>query len=164
MAFRKRELCLLLGLIGIGTAAMGQDKQIVVQAVDARNGKPISDQHVVVFGGDSPEPVKQSESQYELTTDKQGLATLTLAPGTEWLQVWIDWYVLCQGGSGSKSFSVREILVSGLSAPNTCSSISEKAVPGHLAVFARPEHFGKRCGSNSGGWVAARSSVSGRAS
>ena len=141
MAFRKKGLCLLLGLIGIGTAAMGQDKQIVVQAVDARNGKPITNQHVLVFGGDSPEAVRQHKSQYELMTDKDGLATLTLVPGTQWLQVWMDWHVLCQSEPNSKSFPVRDILDSGLSTPNTCSSVSEKAAPGHLVVFARPERF-----------------------
>ncbi len=141
MAFRKRGLCLLLGLIGVGTAAMGQDRQIVVQAVDARNGKPIANEHIVVFGAGSPEPVRQRGSQYELTTDKDGLATLTLSPETQWLQVWIDWYVLCQKEPNSKSYPVRDILVSGLSTPNTCSSVSEKAALGHLVVFARPAHF-----------------------
>lgn len=121
---------------------MGQGKQIVVQAVDARNGKPIANQHIVVFGGDSPGPVvRQHGSQYELTTDKDGMATLTLAPGTEWLQVWIDWHVLCQRNPNSKSFPVSDILASGMSTPNTCSSVSEKAAPGHLVVFARPERF-----------------------
>src|SRR5580698_999450 len=131
MAFRKKGLFLLLGLIGIGTAATGQEKQIVVQAVDARNGKPIANQHMLVFGGDSQETVKQHKSQYELTTDKDGLATLTLVPGTQWLQVWMDWHVLCQSEPNGKSFPVRDILDSGLSTPNTCSSASEKAAPGH---------------------------------
>jgi len=137
----RHGLFLLLGLVGIGTVAMGQGKQIVVQAVDARNGKPIANQHMLVFGGDSPEAAKQHKSQYELTTDKDGVATLTLATGTEWLQVWMDWHVLCQSEPNSKSFPVRDILDSGLSTPNTCSSASEKAVPGHLVVFARPAHF-----------------------
>jgi hypothetical protein len=141
MAFRKKGLCLLLGLIGIGTAAMGQDKQIVVQAVDGRNGKPIANQHMLVFGGDSTEAVRQQKNQYELTTDKDGLATLTLVPGTQWLQVWMDWHVLCQSEHNSKNFPVKDILVSGLSTPNNCSSVSEKAAPGHLVVFARPERF-----------------------
>lgn len=141
MALRKKELCLLLALIGTGTAAMAQDKQIVVRAVDARNSKPIANQHMLVFGGYSPEAVRQHRSQYELTTDKDGFATLTLAPGTEWLQVWMDWHVLCQSEPNSKSFPVSDILASGLSAPNTCSSVSEKAAPGHLVVFARPAHF-----------------------
>lgn len=139
MAFRKKGLCLLLGLIGIGTAAMGQ--QIVVQAVDARNGKPIANQHMLVFGGDSPEAVRQHENQYDLTTDKDGMATLTLGPGTQWLQVWMDWHVLCQKEPNSRSFPVSDILASGVSTPNTCSSVSEKAAPGHLVVFARPAHF-----------------------
>lgn len=141
MAFRKKGLFLLLGLIGICTVAMGQDKQIVVQAVDARNGKPIANQHLLVFGGDSPQAVEQHKSQYELTTDTDGVATLTLATGTEWLQVWMDWHVLCQSEPNSKSFPVRDILASGLSTPNTCTSVSKEAAPGHLVVFARPAHL-----------------------
>lgn len=141
MSRLRNKLCLLVCLVGIGAAAMAQDKQIVVQAVDGRNGKPLANQHLLVFGGDSSESVRQHKKQYEVVTDKHGSATLMLVPGTQWLQVWMDWHVLCQKEPNSKNFSVADIFASGVSAPNTCSSASQKAMPGHLVVFARPAHF-----------------------
>lgn len=140
IAFRKR-LCLLVGLVGIGVAAMAQDRQIIVRAIDARSGKPLANQHLLVFGGESAEDVKQHKKKYELMTEKDGLAILTLTPETQLLQVWVDWHVLCQSEPNSKSFSVADILAYGLNTPNTCSSASQKAVPGHLVVFARSAHF-----------------------
>ena len=140
IAFRKR-LCLLVGLVGIGVTAMAQDRQIIVWAMDALSGKPLANQHLLVFGGESAEAVKQHKKQYELMTDKDGLATLTLTPETQMLQVWVDGHVLCQSEPNSKSFSVADILVSGLNTPNTCSLASQKAVPGNLVVFARSAHF-----------------------
>lgn len=141
IAFRKR-LCLLVGLVGIGMAAIAEEKQITVRAMDARNGKPLAKQHLLVFGGESEEAVRQHKKQYELVTDKDGLATLTLPPETQFLQVRVDWHVLCQSESNSRSFSVADILASGLN--TTCSSEPQKAVPGHLVVFARPANFWER--------------------
>ena len=131
----------LLVLMGAGQAATAGNNQIVVQAVDGRTGKPIENQHLLLFGGKSEEAAKQHKQHYELVTGRDGSATLSLAPETQWLQVWMDWHVLCQSEPKSKAFPVREILVSGLSTPNTCGSASEKARPGHLVVFARPAHF-----------------------
>jgi hypothetical protein len=142
-AFRG-QLYFLIVLVGMGAAAMAQDKQIVVRALDGRSGKPLASQHLLVFAGDSAEAVREHKKQYELVTDNDGLATLTLMPGIQWFQVWIDRHVLCQTEPNSKSFSVHDVLTSGLSSPNTCSSVSQKALPGHVVVFARPAHFWER--------------------
>src|SRR5215469_12139316 len=66
-----------------------KDTQIVVQAVDGRNGKPLANQRLLVFGGESAKPVLLHQP-YVVVTDKGGLATLTLAPETQFLQVWMD--------------------------------------------------------------------------
>lgn len=137
-----KALCVLAGSVGIGAVAMAQDSHIVVQAVNGRNGKPLANQHLLVFAGESPESVSQHKKQFELVTDKEGLADLTIAPSdVRWIQVWVDWHVLCQSEPNSKSFSVAEVLSTGLSTPNTCGPSIRKLTPGHFVVFARPAHF-----------------------
>lgn len=131
----------LLVLMGTGQAATPGNIEIVVQALDGRTGKPIENQHLLLFGGESAETAKQHKQHYELVTGRDGTATLSLTPEIQWLQVWMDWHVLCESEPKSNSFPVRDILVSGLSAPNTCGAASETAAPGHLVVFARPAHF-----------------------
>jgi hypothetical protein len=108
--------------------------------VDGRNEKPLANQRLLVFLGRSPELVRQHSEHTELTTDKEGLADLTVATvDSEWIQVWVDHHVLCQREPNTKSFSVSEILSTGVDAPNSCSSeISQKLTPGRLIVFARP--------------------------
>jgi len=138
----KERLCLLVTLVGIGTATLAQDRQIVVQAMDGRNGKPLANQRLLIFGGDSPEAVRRHAKDYVLVTDKDGLATLTLASETQWLQVWADWHVLCMTEPpNSKSFPVADIMTLGLNTPNTCGGALKKVAPGHLVVFARPMNF-----------------------
>jgi hypothetical protein len=138
----KDILSLFVVLVGMMTGSLAQNRQIVVQAVDGRSGKPLANQRLLVFGGDSARAVRRQEEQYVVVTDNGGLATLTLTPETQWLQVWIDWHVLCLSEPpNSKSFPVADIMATGLNTPNTCSSVSQKATPGHLVVFARPMHF-----------------------
>ncbi len=115
---------------------------MVVQAVDGRNGKPLANQHLLVFGGESPESVKQHKKQFKLVTDKDGLADLTIAPSDiQRIQVWVEWHVLCQSEPNSKSYSVAEVLSSGVSTPNTCGPSVRELTPGHFVVYARPSHF-----------------------
>jgi hypothetical protein len=137
-----KVLCVLVGLVGVGSVSMAQDTHIVVQVVDGRNGKPLANRRLVVFGGESPESVRQHKRQFELVTNKQGLADFTIAPSdTHWIQVWVDWHILCQSEPNKKSFSVAEILSTGLSMTNTCGSSVQKVTPGRIVVFARPAHF-----------------------
>lgn len=137
-----RGLCVLAWLVGIGAIAVAQDSHIVVRAVDGRNGKPFVNQRLLLFAGESPESVRQHKKQFEIVTDKEGLADLTIAPSDiHWIQVWVDWHVLCQREPNSNSFSVAEILSTGLNTPNTCGSSAQKLTPGHIVVFARSAHF-----------------------
>jgi hypothetical protein len=137
-----KTLCVLAGSVGIVAVAMPQDSHIVVQAVDGRNGKPLANQHLLVFGGESPESVRLHKKQFELVTDKEGLAELAIAPNdVQWIQVWVDWHVLCQSEPNSKSYSVAKVLSTGVGTPNTCGSSVPKLIPGYLVVFARPAHF-----------------------
>ena len=83
----------LTGALLFSPAMKGQritDKtlDITVQVLDGRNGKPLADQHVLVFTGLSSDAVKTHAQHTGVTTDKDGVGTLTIYPGeTQWLQV-----------------------------------------------------------------------------
>ncbi len=119
-----------------------QENRIVVQAVDGRNGKPIANSRLLIFSGETTEDVKQHRNHSDLVTDAGGLATLTFSSAeVKWIQIFVDGSVLCQTEPNSKSFSVGEIMSTGLKTPNTCNSLATEAAPGHFLVFARPAHF-----------------------
>lgn len=136
------KICVLAAFGGTGAIAMEQGRNIVVDAVDGRNGRPLANQRLVAFAGESPESVKRQRSLIELVTDKDGLATLTIAaPDLRWVQVWADGHILCQSEPNGRSFSVLEVLSNGVSAPNTCGTMTKKTEAGHLVIFARPANF-----------------------
>jgi hypothetical protein len=109
------------GLVGAAAAmAVAQDAHIVVRAVDGRNGKPFASQRLLVFAAESPQSVRKQEKRFEVFTDEEGLAALTISlRDLKWIQVWVDSHVLCQNDPNSKSFGVAEILSTGLITPNT---------------------------------------------
>jgi hypothetical protein len=127
------------------TGALGQAANITVQALDGRNGKTLANQHLFVFTGASVEGVKSHAEHAGLTTDKNGLGTLTIYPSeTQWIQVSADGRVLCQEDPNKNSFSVAKIMSNGLATPNTCSALMRDPTPGHFIVFVRPAHFAEK--------------------
>src|SRR5438876_5798573 len=89
-------LLLLIGVEIPATAAVApENTRITVRVVDGRTGKPLKFQHLLFFGGPAVEAAKQHQQHYEIVTGRDGTAILSLAPETRWLQVWIDWHVLC---------------------------------------------------------------------
>lgn len=141
-------ICLLVGaflfsaVLKAQNVEMAKTVDIVVQALDGRNGKPLGNQHLLVFTGMSSKAVKSHAEHTSLTTDKDGLGTLTVYPTeTQWIQVWADGRVLCQTDPNQTSFSVATIMSKGLTAPNTCSALVREPTPGHFIVFARPAYF-----------------------
>ncbi len=76
---------LLAGVLLLGTsAAVAQRLDITVQVFDGRNGKPMADQHVLVFTGLSADAVKTHAQHTGVTTGKDGVGTLTIYPGESW--------------------------------------------------------------------------------
>jgi len=115
---------------------------ITVQVLDGRNGKPLADQHVLVFTGMSSNAVKTHAAHTGLTTDKDGVGMLTIYPAeTQWLQVFADGRVVCYPDPNQSSFSVETIMSKGLATPNNCSALVREPTPGHFIVFARLASF-----------------------
>jgi hypothetical protein len=141
---------LVVALLSSGAAvaqrgATAKTMDIVVQALDGRNRKPLANQHLLVFTGVSSDGVKSHAEHTGLTTDKDGLGTLTIYPSeTQWIQVWADGRVLCQQDPNQNSFSVATIMSKGLATPNTCSALIREPTPGHFIVFARPARFSEK--------------------
>ena len=134
---------LLVAVFSLSTsAAVGQSMDITVQVLDGRNGKPVADQHVLVFTRLSAAAVKTHAQHTGVTTDKDGMGTLTIYPGeTQWLQVFTDGRVPCFPNPNQASFSVSDIMSKGLVTPNDCSAQVQQASPGHFVIYARPAHF-----------------------
>ncbi len=139
---------LLIGVLLLGSAlkaenaGMEESLKITVQVFDGRSGKPLKDQHVLVFTGLSSNAVKSHAQHTGVTTDKDGVGMLMIYPSeTQWLQVFTDGRVPCFPDPNQASFSVNEITSKGLVTPNNCSAFTKEATPGHFVVFARPAGF-----------------------
>ena len=120
---------------------------IVVQALDGRNGKPLGNQHLLVFTGLSSDAVKSHAAHTGLTTDKDGVGTLTLYPAeTKMVQVSADGRVLCQYPTLMifVGFSVLTIMSKRLATPNNCGPLVRVPKPGHFILFARPARLAEK--------------------
>lgn len=146
------RLCLgMCSLIGVflfnatlkaQNAGMAKTLDIMVQVLDGRNGKPLANQHVLVFTGMSSDAVKTHAQHTGVTTDKNGIGTLTIYPTeTQWLQVFADGRIPCFPNPNQASFSVSDIMSKGLVTQNNCSALVCEPSPGHFIIFARPAHF-----------------------
>ena len=145
------ELCALIAVflfsatLKAQNAGMQKTLDIMVQVLDGRSGKPLADQHVLVFTGLSSSAVKTHALHTGVTTDKDGIGTLTIYPAeTQWLQVFTDGRIPCFADPNQASFSVSDIISKGLVTPNNCSALVREPSPGHFIIFARPAHFMKK--------------------
>jgi len=124
------------------TEGVPKNVDIAVEVLDGRNGKPIPNQRVLVFVGASSEAAKSHAEHMDVTTDNDGLGTLSVHPDqTQWIQVWADGRVLCYPDPNQSSFSVDKIMSAGIVTPNSCSEVVKDPMPGHLIIFARPARF-----------------------
>lgn len=118
---------------------------LTIKALDGRNGKPIRGARLLVFAGGTAEEVRQKAHNFDLQTDKNGDAKLTLNPDlVKFLQVWVDGETLCQSGPNHISFRVEQVIVKGLLAPDRCRDLRKTAEPGELLIFARPATFAEK--------------------
>lgn len=138
-------LCLLSALLlsdgvaGAQRAGMKRPLRIAVQVLDGRNGKPMPNQRVLVFTGSSSAAARNEQDLTELTTGKNGFATLLIDPDdSPWAQPWVDRHVLCYPHPNQIAFRVSEIISTGVVTRNNCGSLSRRPVAGRLIFFARP--------------------------
>lgn len=135
-----------IGLIAIIVQAgllstMAQDNKVTIQVLNGKNGKPIVNQHLLIFEGGSQEEARRHKSHIELRTDAEGKATFSPEPTDNYIQVWVDWHILCQKKPNVNVYSMADIINSGLTTGNSCGRIERPVIPKEFLIFARPAHF-----------------------
>src|ERR1039458_2404395 len=109
MRTRRSVLALLL-VVFIVTPAFAQD--IVIHAVNGKNGQPLPNNHLLLFASESGDDHDQIENLY---TDKNGIATIP--SGTikySRLQVWVDGHTKCSKNPKGFSWLMNEIHLKGV--------------------------------------------------
>jgi hypothetical protein len=69
------SVALFLVAVGSGTT---KDAGIVLCLLDGKNGKPIGNEHLLIFYGTTAEDVHAEKSHRDLRTDVNGMAVLAL--------------------------------------------------------------------------------------
>jgi hypothetical protein len=131
-----RSLLLVLLAAKLSTSAFGAD--IKIHVIDGKSGKPVANEHLLVFEGDSVEAVKRHQHHVDLYTDSGGIAALP-NDDMHWLQVWVEWHRSCQSEPETAIYSVTTLRQSGLVSSNTCGSFSQSVRPNELYLFVRRE-------------------------
>lgn len=127
----------LLGVLLTSGSCTAQTKEIAILALDGKTGRPIANEHLLVFEGDSQTNIGKKHS--DLKTDENGIAMLSLDdPSISRIQVFVDFHVLCQKLPNGNSFSVDEVERNGLATPNICGKATLSNFPSRLVVFAWP--------------------------
>jgi hypothetical protein len=115
-----------------------QSTKVTVAAFDGKSGKPLTEQRLLIFVGETQEEANLHKRSLDLVTGKDGSAVLHFDDRRDrWIQVFVDFHTLCQSTPRAPSLSVGEIITSGLSAPNTCGSVRLGTTPSRLNVYAR---------------------------
>ena len=140
---RKLSVAAAFTFLGVCSFALrAQGSSITLAAVNGRNGKAMPHQRLLVFMGSSQDEVRFHKLSADVTTDEHGRAVLQIPPGSvQWVQVFADSQTLCQSEPNNRSFSLENVLSSGVSTPNNCGLFLQEPKPGQLTVFSRPPTF-----------------------
>jgi hypothetical protein len=131
----------LLAFIVILTAcnpAHAQKRELSLQAINGRNGKPLSNQRLLFFAGPTEEDARRHSMSFEARTNSLGLATVLINPEeVRYLQVFADFMTVCIKKPNQYTIALSEVISTGGSTPNTCGSQHMPSAPGKLIVYAR---------------------------
>jgi hypothetical protein len=139
--FTPSALLLLLLMLGLVSArcALAERVNITVDVVDGGNGHAMPNERVLLFVGASQGVVAQHSKHQEGKTDANGSFVLNLdSLEVQWMQAFVDMRTQCQVHPNDSFLSVARIISDGVVAPNVCGKLLNKAMPGHLVIFARP--------------------------
>ncbi|QHN02112.1 hydroxyisourate hydrolase [Granulicella sp. WH15] len=123
----------------IASKLPAQSKNLSIQILDAKTGKPIANNHVLLFFGTTTDDLRSLGQHAELTTNKDGLAPLPeTAKTSTLLQVSVDWHQLCGTDFASRTIELESIVNQGVSV-NHCTIRTFQTTPGRLVIAVRPE-------------------------
>ena len=126
---------ILFSMLAVASCATAANVGISIHVIDGKHGKPVANEHLLVFYGDSEAQVLAQKHHFETRTNSAGDVLLNLVNG--FLQVWIDRHPLCQ--PSIDIFNIETIQSSGIVAPDICGSATHQALPGNLYLFVRKE-------------------------
>ncbi len=147
MGVFQSRLLLVLAAIPLVANAMtvqlsAEKIMFTVQVLDARSGKPVPSNHVLLFTGESHEGAHTRA--IEVTTDASGMASFSVdLEKNKFSQVFVDWHSRCLKDPNRESLSLEQVHTQGL-VLNQCSKQSSQAKPDLLKVYVRPETFWER--------------------
>jgi hypothetical protein len=139
----KAYTLLLFALVSV--AAHAQTTTIRVLVLNGHTGKPISNTGVSVFR----DPRIGNGIQNQPSTDAGGVMTIT-APIDGQVSATVNQYPTCahvskaDRGKGRITFSVAEIISTGVVRRNDCSKRTAPPHPGELTLFVRPLNLWER--------------------
>ena len=131
---KHRKLCWLA--VFLLPAAPLPAEVIRIHIEDGRNGKRISNEHVQVWINGTPRAVS-------LAPDADGTAVLD-APAGSRIEIESNYYMDCrpfQKGAPRPTYSVDEVMISGIATTNSCGKVGAEARRGELLFFVRPLHW-----------------------
>jgi hypothetical protein len=118
--------------------AFTQTKEITLQALNGKNGKPLPNQRLLFFAGLTAEAARNHSVSFEAVTDASGLAVVQIDPAkARYLQVFADFMTVCIQEPNSYTIALSEIMNTGGSTPNTCGTLHTPSTPGRLIIYAR---------------------------
>ena len=111
-------------------------QNIVIRAVDGKSGKPLANEHLLLFLYENWKDRTQIPIN-SLTTDANGTAVVNIPRG-HYLQVWVNAKTLCVANPNLVALSIEDIRAHGGMLENNCSrNIRVEAKPNEVVVYAR---------------------------
>ncbi len=140
---------ILLSIVGMGAIItplqqaahpVQTGSKITIHVLDGKSGKPISNEHLLIFLTND-KGVPQTE-HIDRRTDTDGLVVLSSKDVPfRFIQVWVDWHVLCVKRPNSVVYAISEVLEQGIISQDECGGIKVQPEPGDLYIFARSRHW-----------------------
>jgi hypothetical protein len=135
----RRILSLAAVALLSATPLAAQQSTYMVQVLDGYTGVAIARHAVSVSIGATPADTKAHKNILHLYTDERGVLLMPL-PNTGpagYIQLWTADMHGCTLHPEADAFSLAQISVKGLQAPNACSKMAVKPTPGHFVIFLR---------------------------
>ena len=135
-----RSILLILFLIIAATSrpVIAQTKELNLQALNGKNGKPLTNQRLLFFAGLTAEDARNHSISFAAVTNASGLATIQIdLAKVRYLQVFADSMTVCIQDPNHYTIASSEIMNTGGSTPNTCGTLHTPSAPGRLIVYAR---------------------------
>jgi len=131
-------LITLLVIVAASKPAFAQTKELTLQALNGKNGKPLPNQRLLLFAGLTEEDARMHSISFAAVTNASGLATIQIDPAkVRYLQVFADFMTVCIQEPNRYTIALSEIMNTGGSTPNNCGTLHAPSAPGKLIIYAR---------------------------